>query len=300
MTPRLPHTLLSMLSLFMLQVILTGFTGSLYAQRVGDIEVDARFEIPLIKYYIDTSRREGLAELEIRIPGSIVICSSNGDAKVHQVAASTYVAKISGAFSIVTCVAIPMMTIYNDSLEAVIPPLLVNGTAVVIKKIWFPYYVANISAKPDPVRISMSDDGGYVFEFNTTSVIHITGRIIPTQTIQQERMDSSNKYSDLVYSIILLAIGVLMGGISVKLLSIARSRLRGRDIEKEIVQLLSKNPRGMSLSMISKTLNIPKQNTWKKLRKLIEEGVVEEFEGPGKGKLYRLRRKDIGSDPESP
>ncbi|MEM0438582.1 MAG: winged helix-turn-helix transcriptional regulator, partial [Sulfolobales archaeon] len=116
---------------------------------------------------------------------------------------------------------------------------------------------------------------------------------------QKEQMGSSNTYSDLVYQVTLLAVGVLVGGICVKLLSIARSRFRGRDIEKEIVLLLSKNPRGMSLSMISKTLNIPKQRIWKKLRKLVEEGVVEEFEGPGKGKLYRLKRKDIGPGSES-
>jgi len=47
----------------------------------------------------------------------------------------------------------------------------------------------------------------------------------------------------------------------------------------------------MSLSLISKTINAPKSSTWKKLKKLVEEGVVEEFEGPGKGKLYRLRRE---------
>ncbi len=294
---RVLYISLSIFSLFMLQAILIGFTGSLYAQRVGDIEVDVRFEVPLIKYYIDITRREDLSVLEIRIPDSIAICSSNGDTEVRQVSVSTYIVKIGGAPSVVTCIAISMIAIYNNSLEAVIPPPLVNGSAATVKKIWLPYYVTNIVAMPNPIRISTSNGEGYVFEFNTTSIIHITGRIMPTQAIQREEVSSSNN-SDLVYQVTLLVIGVLVGGISIKLLSIARSRFRRRDIEKEIVQLLSKNPRGMSLSMISKTLNIPKQNTWKKLRKLIEEGVVEEFEGPGKGKLYRLRRKDIGSDPE--
>jgi len=293
------YIFLSIFSLFMLQVMLTGFAGLLYAQRVGGVEVDVRFEVPLIKYYIDINRSGALVELEIRIPDSIAICSSNGDARVQQVSASTYIARISGASSVVTCIAISTISIYNNSLEAVIPPPLINGSAATVKKIWFPHYVANISTAPNPIRISTSNGEGYVFEFNTTSTIYIIGRIIPTQAIQKEEVGSSNTYNDLVYQVALLAVGVLIGGISVRLLSIARSRFRGRDIEEEIVQLLSKNPRGMSLSMISKTLNIPKQHTWKKLRKLVEEGVVEEFEGPGKGKLYRLRRKDTGPGSES-
>ncbi|GAY25313.1 hypothetical protein ATG_05160 [Desulfurococcaceae archaeon AG1] len=293
------YILHSILSLLLLHVVLIGFAGSLYAQKMGDIEVNVRFEIPLIKYHIDISWSGALVELEIRIPDSIAICSSNGDVRIQQISASTYIVRISGASGIVTCVAISTISIYNNSLEAVIPPPLVNGSAATIKKIWFPYYVTNISTTPNPIRISTSNDGGYVFEFDTRGTIYITGKIIPTQAIQKEQMGSSNTYSDLVYQVTLLAVGVLVGGICVKLLSIARSRFRGRDIEKEIVLLLSKNPRGMSLSMISKTLNIPKQRIWKKLRKLVEEGVVEEFEGPGKGKLYRLKRKDIGPGSES-
>lgn len=295
------ESLHSLLLIILLLIAITGSIRSSEALVTEGIEVNVRLEAPLIKYYIDISQRQDLAEFEIMFPNYTAICSPYRDAKVQLVSVSTYLVKVSGASSsMVVCAMSSTIVIHNNTLEAIIPPPLINGNATAIGKIWLPYYIVNISSKPSPIRISILDSEGYTFEFNTIDTIYISARIIPIPGIQQAQVSSGNMYSGLIYSAGLLAAGVLIGGISIKLLPIIRSRIRGRDIEKEIVELLSKNPRGMSLSMISKTLNTPKSSTWKKLRKLVEEGVVEEFEGPGKGKLYRLRRRDKGSELPEP
>ncbi|MFZ8823258.1 MAG: helix-turn-helix transcriptional regulator [Desulfurococcales archaeon] len=87
-------------------------------------------------------------------------------------------------------------------------------------------------------------------------------------------------------------LGGVIGYTFPRIARVMRNRITRRDLDKEIIELLSKNPKGMSLSLISKTLNTPKSSTWKRLKKLVEEGLVEEFEGPGKGKLYRLKKRE--------
>lgn len=278
--------------IFLLAIALEQASMILSAQGAESLNVEVSFEVPLIKYYIYINHDRGSLEFEIKIPGSAAICSAlSSGIRLQPISISTYIVNASSSGTVL-CAASSTVTIQNSSVEAVIQPLIVNGNVVAIERVWLPYYVINISSMPHPTRISVSDNEGYVLEFNTTDPIHIFGRIIPIPRIQAQQPSSNEWYISLAYQALLIAAGVAVGGAMVKLLPMIRSRLERRNVEKDIIELLSKNPRGMSLSMISKTLNTPKSSTWKKLRKLVDEGIVEEFEGPGKGKLYRLKRRD--------
>ncbi len=292
--PEIPYMLFSTI----LAVMLVAHSLSIDTQEAGVLEVKVRFEAPLIKYYIHINQSRASAEFEIKIPNAFAICSSYYGVRTQLVSVSTYIVRIDpGSSGVVVCATSSSVNIYNSSVEASIPPILINGNAATIEEVWLPYYIVNISSTPSYTGISIPGGDGYVLTFNTTDTIYIAGRIIPLPRIQaQQQGESGDKASDpvddMLYQITLLAIGLLVGSLSVRLLPIIRSKLERRNVEKEIIELLSKNPRGMSLSMISKTLNTPKSSIWKKLRKLINEGVVEEFEGPGRGKLYRLKRKE--------
>lgn len=292
--PEIRYALLSVL----LVVVLLGQGLLIDAQEAGVVGVNVRFEAPLIKYYIYINQSRTSEELEIKIPNSSAICSPYYGARTQLVSMSTYIVRIDpGSSGVVICATSSSVNISNSFLEASIPPLLINGGVVAIKEVWLPYYVVNISSTPGYTGISISDSEGYVLVFNTTDAIYISGRIIPLPRIQAQQQEGGNNIANnaagnMLYQIAFLVVGVLVGSLSVRLLPIIRSKLERRNVEREIIELLSKNPKGMSLSMISKTLNTPKSSTWKKLRKLVDEGVVEEFEGPGRGKLYRLKRKE--------
>jgi hypothetical protein len=265
----------------------------------GYVDIVASLEEPFVKYYINiTSNRERI--FEVMAINTSLVCTAPSEVRLQLVAASSYIVRVDNGTKGILC-ASPSIEVANGSLAAYIYPVIIDGKQIQASWVYIPYYLVNIESMPNATRITMSGDRGYILGFNTSDVIYIKARIFPyprelgreipsQQHIQAPRGDAQS-YDEILYILAYTAGGFALGFTANRIYSIARSRLRRRDLEREIIDLLSRSPKGLSLSQISKTLNTPKSSTWKKLKKLVEEGVVEEFEGPGRGKLYRLKRE---------
>lgn len=258
------------------------------AQASGFSEV--RLEVPFAVYKIAIPPTRGPVVIDLE---PLARCYSEGEARVQQLSAATYVVSAlegrGGSNLLITCVLAPF-EINRSSVRAVLAPVKINGSLLAISRIWFPQYLVNVDASPPPDRIYPSGDGYYmVFNASEPRAISIQGLIFHGLPPQPPSPREGQR--DPVPWILALIAGGGAGAAATYVFSLARSRLRKRDLEKEILDLLARSQKGMSLSMISKELGSPKSSTWKKLRKLVEKGIVEELEGPGKGKLYRLRRR---------
>jgi len=270
------------------------------------VDISVRVEPPMLKYYINISLGEEARQpLPIPIEGLQIICTAPPDIRLEMVSSSRYIAMIQGRGGLVICASTDI-EVANGTLHALVYPITVGGEVGNISTVWLPYYLVNVVSNPSPREVLSSRDSGYILSFGTSDTIYIRGRVFPyprelAGEAPQQPNNQGGEYGGglqpglqiLVY-VGVASIGWLAGYISSKALPALKLRLSRRDLEREIIDLLSRNPKGMSLSLISKTINAPKSSTWKKLKKLVEDGVVEEFEGPGKGKLYRLRRGGSG------
>ncbi|MEM4970647.1 MAG: winged helix-turn-helix transcriptional regulator [Sulfolobales archaeon] len=267
------------------------------------IDVAVRIEPPLVKYYINISSDESPISIAISIPEGQLICTASPEVRLQLISSSRYLAMIQGR-GLLVC-ASTGIEITNGTLYATIYPIIVNGSAHNISEVWLPYYLVNTASSPNPAEVLPAQDSGYILRFGVNETIYIKVRIFPyprelmkeASTLTTPTQNSHVTPNQEPITQILLYTGIgLLGGVigytSPKIARIVRSKMARRDLDKEIMDLLSKNPKGMSLSLISKTLNTPKSTTWKRLKRLVEEGLVEEFEGPGKGKLYRLKKKE--------
>lgn len=255
---------------------------------------EVRLEIPFAVYEIRIPLGSEILIVDLGLPGR---CYSEDGARVQQLSPTKYMVSApeerSGSSFSISCVMTPF-EINRSSVRAVLAPVIINGSPLAISMIWFPQYVVNVNASPTPDSIYPSGDGYYMlFNSSDPRPVSIQGFIFSSQRSQGMAQPSSagKALQDPLASILMLVGGSGAGAAAMYVLHRARSRFRRRDLEKEILDLLARSQRGMSLSMISKELGSPKSSTWKRLRKLVESGVVEEFEGPGKGKLYRLRKR---------
>lgn len=269
----------------------------------GFINIVASLEEPFVKYYIYITSN-GEEVFNISAINTSLVCTAPSEVRLQIVAVSSYIASVGNGTKSIVC-ASPSIEIANGSLTASIYPVIVGNKKIQASHVYIPYYLVNIESIPNATGITISGDRGYLLEFNTSDVIYIKARIFPyprelrmeissLQNIQTPRSNAQNN-DEILYVLAYIAGGFALGLVANRIYYIARNRLRRRDLEKEIIDLLSRSPKGLSLSQISKTLNTPKSSTWKKLKKLVEEGVVEEFEGPGRGKLYRLKKETSNS-----
>ncbi|MEM1610229.1 MAG: winged helix-turn-helix transcriptional regulator [Sulfolobales archaeon] len=298
MRPRAP---LLLLFLYILEIMLS----SIYVagDYMDQVDVAVRIEPPLVKYYINISSDGSPISIAISIQEGQLICTASPEVRLQLISSSRYLAMLQGR-GLVVC-ASTNIEITNGSLYATVYPIIVNGSAYNISEIWLPYYLVNTASTPNPAEVLPAQDSGYILRFGVNETIYIKARIFPyPRELMREASTPINPAQNSYVASnqepttqILLYMGIgLLGGVigyaSPRIARIMRSRIARRDLDKEIIDLLSKNPKGMSLSLISKTLNTPKSTTWKRLKRLVEEGLVEEFEGHGKGKLYRLKKKE--------
>ncbi len=300
-----PRVVPSLLYIFVLAMTLPSIhvTGD-NRDYGGQVDVVVRIEPPLVKYYINVSSYDrGPVSIAISIPEGQLICTASPDVRLQLISSSRYLAMLQGE-GLVIC-ASTSIEISNGSLYASIYPVIVNGSAYNISEVWLPYYLVNTVSTPNPVEVLPAQDSGYILRFGVNETIYIKARIFPyprelmreasTPTTPAQNRHATSDQEPITQILLYMGIGLLGGVIgytSPRIARIMRSRVARRDLDREIIELLSKNPKGMSLSLISKTLNTPKSSTWKRLKKLVEEGLVEEFEGPGKGKLYRLKKRE--------
>jgi uncharacterized membrane protein len=294
---------LGILAIYMVLICLSLAIESIALDPTQDINVSVRVEPPLIKYYINISAHgEAQIFLSAFEASTQLVCTATPNVRLQLISANKYIAMIREGSGWIIC-ASAGIGIINETLEVYIYPLIINGSVYNISTVWLPYYLVNVISTPNAIEVLPGENSRYIMRFNTNETIYMRARIFPyprelvreITSPSQDRQASQNSDQELGKQI-LLYIGVgLLGGLTgyfaSRIAPAIRSRIVGRDLERDIIDLLTKNPRGMSLSLISKTLNAPKSSTWKKLRKLVEKGVVEEFEGPGKGKLYRLKRE---------
>jgi len=295
----------SLLFIFVLAIMLSSIhVAGDYRDYRGQVDVVVRVEPPLVKYYINISSYDrSPLSIEISIPKVQLICTASPEVRLQLISNSRYLAMFQGE-GLVVC-ASTSIEIANGSLYASIYPVIINESVYNISGVWLPYYLVNTVSSPNPVEVLPAQDNGYIFRFDVNETIYIKARIFPyprelvkeplTPITPTQNGYATHDQEPITQILIYMGMGLLGGVIGYTFPRIARivkSRIARRDLDKEIIELLSKNPKGMSLSLISKTLNTPKSSTWKRLKRLVEEGLVEEFEGPGKGKLYRLKKRE--------
>jgi hypothetical protein len=297
-----PRAIPFLLYIFVLAMMLLSIhVAGDYRDYKGQVDVVVRIEPPLVKYYINISSYDrSPISITISIPEGQLICTVPPEVRLQLISSSRYLAMFKGE-GFVVC-ASTNIEIANGSLYASIYPVIVNGSAYNISEVWLPYYLVNTVSTPNPLEVLPGQDSGYILRFGINETIYIKARIFPyprelmkdvSTPIQNRHMIPDQE--PITQVLLYMGTGLLGGVIGYtfpRIARVMRNRITRRDLDKEIIELLSKNPKGMSLSLISKTLNTPKSSTWKRLKKLVEEGLVEEFEGPGKGKLYRLKKRE--------